>query len=238
MSREFGLGRLVAPMDARNNQFRMLAAIPQVNAAVGKPKPRKKRYKEGELLYQGAKPHCVSYSGKGFMIAAPIMRAENYDTTEVYRACQDNDEWPGNNYDGTSVHALMRVLKDRGMISSHVWGQTVDEMNAWIMGGYGTAIVGTDWFPSMDEVDSKGFVNLPGVNATPIGGHAYRIVWYDKSEDAEIIRNSWGDKWGLLRKNGTRDGEAKIRRADFDRLRRAQGEIAAATQIKIKATII
>lgn len=214
--------------------------MPQIaEALAAKPKPRKKRYREGPLLNQGTKPHCVAFSGKGFLTGAPIMSSdENINTTELYGECQRNDEWPGENYDGTSVRALMKVLAARGEISSYVWGQTIDELIEWILGGFGTAIVGTEWFERMDEVDSKGFVQLPGTMATPIGGHAYRIVWWDRKLDAGLIRNSWGPLWGILKRNGERTGEAWIRRVDLDRLLKAWGEIAGPTQIKIRPTVL
>lgn len=229
-----GFGMLPAPKDGRDAGYRMLAAMPQVRELAGKPKPRTRAYTEGPQLDQGMKPHCVSFSGLGFMNAAPLMRSEGWETTTIYNECQRNDEWPGENYDGTSVRALMKVMSARGYISSYVWGHTVDEAIEWILGGYGTVIVGTNWYESMDEVPASGIMRLPGTMATPIGGHAYRWRWYDKKDRVFWVPNTWGYRWGTPKKGGSYTGWAKLRYEDAERLLREWGEIAAATQVKIK----
>ena len=48
-----------------------------------------------------------------------------------------------------------------------------------------------------DEVAATGIVPMPGPNDAPIGGHAVCAVGYDTSKKAYLIRNSWGDSWGL-----------------------------------------
>lgn len=238
MSRIGSFGRLPAPPDGRDNLFRMASAMRQLTAAAP-PKPRKARYREGPLLDQGSKPHCVAFSGAGFLYGAPIMtKPGTVSTANIYNLCQKADEWPGENYDGTSVRALMKVLQAQEHINSYVWGQTVDEMVAWILGGYGTVIVGTNWYAEMDNVDADDVVQMPGSFAWPIGGHAYRIVWWDKKKDRALVRNSWGPLWGILKRDGTRSGEAWLTREAVERLLHEEGEIAAATQVRVKAVIV
>lgn len=226
-----GFGMLAAPKDGRDFAYSFPRAMAAVNE-VAKPKARTRPYNEGPQLDQGMKPHCVAFSGLGFMGAAPLMRTENYETTTIYGECQRNDEWPGENYDGTSVRALMKVMSARGYISSYVWGQTTDEMIEWLVGGYGTIIVGTNWYESMDEVPADGVMRLPGTMATPIGGHAYRVRWFDKKEKLFWIPNSWGYRWGIPKRGGYA-GWAKMRVDDMARLIREYGEVASATQIKL-----
>jgi hypothetical protein len=246
-ARDFGLGRLQAPFDGRDTLYRMRAAAPQIVDALGAPKPRKAPYKEPvEPLNQGNKPHCVAFSGKGFMLAAPTMRDPGYDTTDVYRECQKIDEWPGEAYDGTSVRALMKILTAREWITSYVWGQTSAEAIAWMNGGFGTIIIGTNWYAEMDEVDDDGFIREPGPLSTPVGGHAYRVNWLDMKIPIKkanrvgyLVPNSWGRLWGMRKRDGTRTGRAYMRPELFDRLMREQGEIAAPVQaLKIKPVIL
>jgi len=236
MARETGgFGRLVAPKDGRDFNFLMRSVMPQIRALTGKPKPRKRAYTEAkERLNQGNKPHCVSFSGKGNMLAAPLMSDPGYETTVIYNECQRHDEWPGENYDGTSVRALMKVLSDRGWISGYVWGQTVEEATAWMNGGYGTIIIGTNWYASMDDIGEDGFIKLPGSMATPVGGHAYRVNWYDAKKNGYLVINSWGYQWGIPRRTGDHTGTAYLRREDFERLLHEEGEITAPTQVKVK----
>jgi hypothetical protein len=239
MARENAFGRLVAPVDHRDAGFQMRAAMPQMLAAVGAPKPRIHPYNEPkDRLNQRNLPQCVSYAGKGFMLAAPLMSDPGYDTQDVYNDCQRNDEWPGENYDGTSVRALMNVLKTRGWIKGFVWGQSVDDAIHWMNGGYGTIIVGTNWYLSMDEVDAKGFMLEPKPTDTPVGGHAYRVNWWDEKKQGFLIVNSWGHGWGMLdpHNSGQMTGMAYMSRDLFTRLQAEDGEITAPTQVKIKAT--
>lgn len=249
MAREFGLGRLRNVQDARNARFRMMSSRPQIEAALGAPKPRKMPYKEGPQLNQGMRPWCVEFSVRGFVNAAPLMSGIEHLGQEgrFYAGCQDRDEWPGNNYDGTSVHASMRYGVELGLFESYAWGQTPDEAISWMNGGYGTIIIGTWWYPEMDEVDSDGFIKEPSITSTPIGGHAYRVNWYDMkiavpkkktNRRGYLIKNSWGFAWGRAKRGGTYTGDAYMSDELFARLLREEGEIAAPVQIKLKPVIV
>jgi C1A family cysteine protease len=47
------------------------------------------------------------------------------------------------------------------------------------------------------EVAKTGQVNMPAANEQQIGGHAVLAVGYDDSAQRFIVRNSWGEGWGL-----------------------------------------
>ena len=237
MAREIGgFGRLIAPRDGGDTDFLMRSAIPQIRALGVAPKPRKRPYNEGPLLNQGQKPHCCGFSGKGFLNAAPIMSKDGDDPSAVviYNGAQDNDEWAGKNYDGSSVRGTMKFLLIRGDINAYVWGQSVEEAIAWMNGGHGTVIIGTDWFEIFDEVDANGFMRMPSQLTTPIGGHAYRLNWYDAKIGGFLVVNSWGPNWGIRKANGQHTGKAYMSKELLAFLLRAHGEIAAPTQVKIK----
>lgn len=233
MARAQGFGRLTAPKDGRDFQYGMRAVMPQVKA-VAPPAPRKRPYNEGPILDQGGKPHCVGYSAKGFLDAAPIMTKLNAEPSgsTIYYAAQKLDEWPGENYDGSSVRGGMKALEKMGLISSYAWGQSVDDAIAWMNGGYGTVIIGTDWYALFDDVDAAGFMRIPSQLATPIGGHAYRLNWYDVQKKGFLVVNSWGvGNWGYKL-----SGKAWMSRDLLEFLLHRDGEIAAPTQVRVKAT--
>lgn len=236
MAREFGLGYLPPPPDGRNFKYQARAMMPQI-AAAAKPTPRKRPYNEGPRLDQGPTPHCVGFASRGLLQAAPIMvkPADGPDGHQIYQLAQDLDEWPGTNYDGTSVNAGCKALRQLGYIENYAWFNTIEQMVAWTNGGYGSIIVGTWWYPTMDHVDSKGFIVEPSGLATPVGGHAYRVNWFDAAKQGFLIVNSWGRDWGMFDKAGGLAGEA------FMSMKLAQqlffeedGEVAAASEVRLK----
>jgi hypothetical protein len=85
MAREYGLGRLIAPTDARDRAY----PLRLLTRAVA-PKPRKRPYNEGPVLDQGATPQCVGYSARGVLNAAPIMvkPTTGPTATDLYRTAQ------------------------------------------------------------------------------------------------------------------------------------------------------
>jgi C1A family cysteine protease len=48
-----------------------------------------------------------------------------------------------------------------------------------------------------DVVAQTGIVPMPGTGEKILGGHAVLAVGYDDAKRAFIVRNSWGDTWGL-----------------------------------------
>jgi C1A family cysteine protease len=47
------------------------------------------------------------------------------------------------------------------------------------------------------EVDNTGIVPMPKLWQKPLGGHAVLCVGYDDSKQMFIVRNSWGENWGI-----------------------------------------
>ena len=48
-----------------------------------------------------------------------------------------------------------------------------------------------------DEVKKTGIVPMPGDNERSLGGHAVMAVGYDLDKRTFLVRNSWGEKWGV-----------------------------------------
>jgi hypothetical protein len=210
-----GLGRLYAP-DARDNHFPMRTLLAKT------VEPRTKYWRCASVLDQGATPHCVEFSWTQFVLSAPVMSKRSVlpERGEIYRQAQLIDEWPGENYDGTSVRAGAKVLHGLGRIAGYVWGfNALDVRNHLLTRG--TVVVGTNWFDSMFTPDARGFIKPSGAI---VGGHAYLIVGYSLKRNAFRILNSWGRNWG-------QNGRAWIGFNDLDYLIRDYGEACSAIEI-------
>jgi hypothetical protein len=192
---QYGLGRLFAP-DERDCEYlakRLLSAEPD------KPRAKYRYYKLGPRINQGNTPQCVGYSARNFLAASPKMRkhAEPHPTV-LYRGAQEHDEWPGNNYAGSSVRGAAKYMQQQGYITGdYLWAFDVETVLDWILRSKGPVIFGTNWYTSMYEPDKKGFVTLGG---RIDGGHAYLVYGANEAKGTLSCVNSWGPTWG---KNGT-----------------------------------
>lgn len=227
---EHGLGRLKS-RDERDRRFLMrenvFAQLP--------PKPRKRPYNLGPTLDQLNTPQCVGFSGRDKLASAPLMMGEGVGPSPVqlYRGAQDNDEWFGNDYDGTSVRGLFKYLQQLGYIKSYVWASSVTDCERFVLGGYGTIIVGTDWTESMFTPRVDGFVTVEGGT---VGGHAYHLFWMVPSLREVWFKNSWGPRWGV--KLHGRPGCFKMTYDDLDTLLARDGEAGAGIEVKVKAPVV
>ena len=75
---------------------------------------------------------------------------------------------------------------------------TLDEMRACLAEGY-PFVFGFTVYESFEtqDVARTGVVNLPKSNERVLGGHAVLAVGYDHSKQRFIVRNSWGENWGM-----------------------------------------
>ena len=83
-------------------------------------------------------------------------------------------------------------------ITSYFRIRTIDEMRTCLAEGYPFAF-GFSVYESFEsqEVAQTGIVPMPQPNEQQIGGHAVVAVGYDDSTKRFIVRNSWGDTWGM-----------------------------------------
>jgi hypothetical protein len=95
------------------------------------------------LMDQGSEGACVGFGSTRAMM---LLNRRRYDARWLYHMAQTIDEWPGEDYDGTSVRAGMDVLRDMGHrrvrgkrtsavdaaegISENRWARSVEEVMA------------------------------------------------------------------------------------------------------------
>jgi hypothetical protein len=217
------LGRLPA-LDPRDTRFPMRTLLPRV------PSTRAYRYwfANGAWLDQGDQPHCVGYSWVHFLEDGPVTQrgaGPIVDPSLLYHEAQHLDEWPGEDYSGTSVRAGCKAAQARGFIASYHWAETVDDVVQALL-EVGPVVVGTNWTTSMFEPDEAGFLRVEG----PIeGGHAYLLNGVNVPAGVVRIKNSWGRGWGL-------GGHALLKLRDFADLLADGGEACLAVEIRKAST--
>lgn len=179
----------------------------------------------GSVLDQGQTPQCVGYSGAAYLMAAPV-RNRNVDPYWLYKLAQKYDEFPGENYAGSTVRGLFKGLHKEGYVTEYRWAFEVGPVLDHVL-LEGPVVVGTTWYSRMTRPE-KGYC-WPGGSVE--GGHAYLIIGADRvrknpdgTTGAFRIVNSWGRSWG-------QSGRAWITFATMDRLLRDQGESATATEV-------
>lgn len=181
-------------------------------------------------LDQGQEGACVGHGYAHEAAARPsIWNVSSALAFDIYAKAQRIDEWPGEDYSGTSVLAGAKVYKELGMCSEYRWCLDLEDLIATV--GYkGPVVIGVNWYRGMSYPDDHGFLRVTG----PVdGGHCLliigqKIAWADRSGPKSnwtvdpfksyfLVHNSWGKGWG-------QNGRAKISFIDMDRLMREQGE--------------
>jgi hypothetical protein len=222
-----GTGRLKSP-DPRD---RLYALPPRPPQAAG---VRVKTWRSPGILDQGMTSQCVVYSGYKYLTTRPITNKgfkTNEDRARVYKEVQELDEWPGTDYEGTSVRAFYKWLKSKGFITEYRWAFDCETVVNHVL-GIGPVQMGTIWDESMSSPDRWGYI-YPNTDNADDSGHAWIIVGAnrdarnpDGTRGRVTMVNSWGLGWG-------RRGRAFITFNNLDKLIKLDGEAAVATEIKV-----
>lgn len=175
----------------------------------------------GDPIDQGGTPQCVGYSGFKYLTSGPVRNTNlPFTPTDVYHGAQKNDEWPGEDYAGSSVRGCFKWLRKEGYVSEYQWAWDVGTIAAQIL-AHGPVVVGTNWYEWMMQPNSIGIIKPIG---NIVGGHAYVLCGVNKAKEKFRIINSWGADWG-------NNGRAWIRFEDFQRLLDEDGEACIAKEI-------
>lgn len=135
----------------------------------------------------------------------------------LYEMAKRNDEWPGEDYDGSSLRGVIHGWKNMGVCQEDAWKYTARDKDLTIeraklarnhtIGAYyrlkpnktdfhaalnetGVIIVSANVHKGWDN-PSKGIIKK---YKKTNGGHAFAIVGYN--EQGFWIQNSWGPSWG------------------------------------------
>lgn len=212
--------------DPRSREYPVRTAIPPLIER--KPPWRGVSWSTSrQPLDQGSEGACVGFGWTAEAMAGPVRIRPDRPTDfalAVYREAQLVDEWPGENYDGTSVLAGAKVMQKHGYIEAYRWAFSIrDVVDALLY--LGPVVIGIPWFESMYETRPSGLVEVGG---RMVGGHCITLTGYYRSKwlrgegflnRMELVRwrNSWGSSYG-------RNGNGWIRVGDLEGLLEQQGE--------------
>jgi hypothetical protein len=184
----------------------------------------------GRQLDQQQEGACVPHAVVGDALASPVRVRFPSDPQALaftaYDWCRKNDEFPGEDYDGTSVNTGMKWYRAQGLVESWWWCKTPEELIQALI-QLGPAVIGIPWREGMYETRPDGLVEVSG---RVVGGHALLVNGYSPKYGklGEVLRwkNSWGPGYG-------RNGHGYIRLDAFEQLAfRGEGEVAISVNRK------
>lgn len=221
--------------DERSRGFQAVAGIEDRN-------PITRLWDLNIWLDQGQEGACVGFghSHEQGATPEPVIPVTNDFAFGVYNLAKTLDDWPGENYDGTSVlagaKALSQMKRDDGQpyIQSYEWAFGIKDV-VLTLSYKGGVVLGVNWYNAMFDTDADGFIHgRDGI----AGGHCIYargvVVRYkdgssqawenvDMENSYVVLHNSWGPNWGT-------NGEAKITLKELDALLQENGEACKVTK--------
>lgn len=163
-------------------------------------------WKTGPVLDQGSEGACVGFGWMGEFLADPVPPSKPISSSQgnklafrYYKEAQKIDQWPGEEYSGTSVLAGAKTMQANGYISGYRWCFSLSELREAVI-SEGPVVIGVNWYSSMYSAPN-GLVKISGEQ---VGGHCILVVGYDpkklingRKTEAFLWRNSWGESYGI-----------------------------------------
>ncbi len=202
--------------DRRNLDYPLRAVVPTTTT-------RKRRtWRNGKWHGdQGKTSSCTGFAATHLLKDGPVGQGRKLPNPaefayRVYRAGQQIDPWAGGPTradDGSTIDAIMRILKAEGFISSFHFAYTIDDVILGLLEG-GPVNFGTRWFSGMSQPSAEGIMKPTGAFE---GGHAYKADAINLTTSLVRVKNSWGLAYG-------KKGFAYISLEDIEKLLNENGE--------------
>lgn len=219
----------VPTFDERSKDFPLRAAIKE------RPKRRTKQWRNGVILDQGREGACVGFGWAAEALSTPVSvdlsrvkadvpREPTAFAHHLYQRSKVLDIWDGEDYDGTSVLAGAKAMREAGLIKEFRWCFSIEDVIDAIL-TKGPVVLGIYWYESMYAAP-EGILSVSG---EIVGGHCITAVGFKLAkdsvtgEDTVILQNSWGYSWGNW-------GLAEIRVSELAALLNNAGEACVVTK--------
>lgn len=201
------LGR-VPQFDERSKQYPIRTLVTQLI-------PRSYTWSCLVNLDQAQTPDCVGFSWAQELAARPVVipSVTNAKGITLYKMAQQLDEWPGEDYEGSSVLGGAKAVQQLGYMKEYRWAFGLDDLIMGV-GHNGPAILGINWLEDMFSPDPTGLISVSGAVA---GGHAILCNGVSITKKLFRLHNSWSSSWGA-------NGDCFVTFDDMDKLLKDQGE--------------
>lgn len=205
--RKYAFGR-IPKFDRRSRKFPIRALLDNL-------KPRSYTWACPVVLDQGNIGACCGFSVSQEAAAkpCPVPNITNKIALGVYYRAQELDEFPGEDYEGSSVLGAIKAGKEKGWYKEYRWAFDEEDL-ALAVGHHGPAVLGINWMTGMMTPDSNGLIKATGYTE---GGHAILCNAVSVKKGLYRLHNSWGTGYGI-------GGHCFISRDDIAKLLKSRGE--------------
>jgi hypothetical protein len=186
-----------------------------IRTLIGEKPRRSYTWRCDTFLNQGSEGACTGFAVSHEAAARPVVvkGITNETARQIYRRARQLDEWPGENYEGSSVLGAIKAGTEKGWYSEYRWAFGLEDA-ILALGYYGPGVAGLSWYTGMMKADSNGFIHPTG---SIEGGHAILVNGVNVKKEYVRLHNSWGKSFGI-------NGECFLSFDDFGRLLHEQGE--------------
>lgn len=147
-------------------------------------------------LDQGPDGACVGFGWAHELAARPVeVAAVTYQIAmDVYHEAQKVDEWPGEDYEGSSVLAGAKVVQKAGFMDEYRWAFGLQDV-LLTLSYHGPVVLGVNWRDSMMQPPDSGIVE---VGDSVAGGHCILANGISVKRKLVRLHQSWGLEWGVF----------------------------------------